>query len=230
MKKKCIHEIKDECCSNTTFIILCARKSNNRGFKNIPLTSINSTERLIDYQIKTITSVHKQSDIILISGFEHDKLIDYIYTKKYDNIRILENQNYKNSDIVDAWKIGLNLAIKSNVYIIHGDRIFSKECINDKSKKTHLITHAIDYSNYNLGLVYNENDILLNISYGLPNVWSEIFYISKEDFTIARKLINTNKSNRIYTVDAFINLLSEHIEISIVKKDTKHIKALKDIQ
>lgn len=229
MKKNFIHEIKDECRSNTTFIILCGKKSNKRGYKNVPLLPTNNCF-IIDYQIKTISSFYKQSDIILVSGFEHERTVNHIHSKNYQNVRIVENQNYKNSDILDAWKIGLNLAIKSDVYIIHGDRIFSKEVINDKNKKTHLITHDFDHSNYNLGLVYNENDILLNISYGLPNVWSEIFYISKEDFTIARKLINSNKRTRIYSVDAFINLLSEHIEISIVKKDPKHIKTLKDIQ
>lgn len=225
--KKFIHEIKNECTTKTTFIILCAKKSNKRGYKNIPLFPTD-TGTLIDNQINTILSVYKKSDIIIVSGFEYEKTVNHI-NATYENVRIVENQNYKNSDILDGWKIGLNLAVRSNVYIIHGDRSFSKECINGKNRKTHLITHTVDNANYNLGLLYDENNMLLNISYGLPDVWSEIFYIGKKDFTTCRNLINESKNNRIYNLDGFINLLADHIEISVVRKDSKNIKTLKDI-
>lgn len=224
--KKYIHEIKNETKSSSVFIILCARKSNNRGFKNIPLTSINSTEKLIDHQIKTIKKAHSNSEIIIVSGFEHERVIDYIYAKKYDNIRIAENKNYRNSTTLDGWRFALNLSVKSNTYIIHGDRMFTESCIID-SKNSYTLFHCVDKNNYNLGLLYTDNR-LVNMSYGLENVWSEIFFISANDFDKARSLIN-NRQKKIHNIEGFINELSEQIDISIIKKQQIDIRTLKEI-
>jgi len=222
-----IHEIKND-CSNITFIILCASKSNRRGYKNIPFSLVDN-RLLIDKQISTINSVYNHSEIIIISGFESSKLINHIHEKKYKNVRIVENSNFKHSNTLDGWRIGLNSSLDSDIYIIHGDRVFNKDAIKNKNKKTHLITHDFDKNNYNLGIIY-EQESFINISYGLPNVWSEICFISQKDFTISRHIINNCKNKKIYNIEGFINYLSEKIDISLVKKKTGSIKTLKEIK
>lgn len=227
--KKYIHKIKNESGQKTTFIILCAKKSSKRGYKNIPLTSIDKNEKLIDNQIKTILNNYEDPDIIIISGFEHDRLIEHIHKSKYENIRIAENQYHKTTTTLDGWRFGLNLGLNQDTYIIHGDRIFDESCIKQQeNQSTHTIIHDIDRNNYNLGISFDDNR-LINISYGLPNVWSEIFFISKKDFYTARYLINESKKRKIYNVESFINLLCKEINISILQKQPKDITTLKEL-
>lgn len=226
MKNRFIHEIKNE-CKNTTFIILCANKSNKKGTNNIPLFTVDGVT-LIDRQIGTINSLYLDNEIIIVSGFEHDKLVKHIHKSKYKNVRIIENSNYKNSTALDGWRIGLNLCIKSNVYIIHGDRLFTKESIMHNNQKTHLIINDEDRHNYNLGILSSKGT-LINMSYGLPDVWSEIFFIDSSNFDISRKLINNCKQYKIYNIEGYINTLSKKIRISTIKK-TDSIKNLKDIK
>lgn len=223
--KRCIHKIKNE-CKTCSFIILCARKSNNRGYKNIPLTLINSVETLIDNQINTIRKHNKDSEIIIVSGFEHDKLISHIHSKNYDNIRIAENKNYKNSTIIDGWRFALNIAIKDNTFIIHGDRVFNESCILH-NKNTHTLFHQTDKNNYNLGILH-DNEKFINMSYGLEDVWSEIFFISINDFDNARKILN-DKYKKIHNIEGFINELSTTTEIKIFQKQQTDVKILKEI-
>lgn len=225
ISKKFIHNIKNECKKDTTFIILCARKSNNRGYNNIPLTKLANSQYLIDEQIKTIRSVYKKSEIIIISGFEHDKLLAHIHNSKYQNIRIAENKSYKSCNTLDGWRFALNICIKQNICIIHGDRLFTKDCFADATS-TYTIVHNIDKSNYNLGILYSENKFI-NMSYGLESVWSEIFFINSKDFNIARSIINNSK--RIHNVETYINELSKEIDILVFAKEPKDVKALKDI-
>lgn len=228
--KRCIHKIKNDCNQKTTFILLCGKKSNKKGYRNIPLTNITSEVTIIDFQINTILDNYNDGEIILISGFEHDRLVSHVHKKQYRNVRIAENKNYDNSNIVDAWKFALNIAITEDTYIIHGDRIFSASSIvSPKVKNSHVITHDYNKNNYDLGILAKENRFI-NMSYGLPNVWSEIFFISKSDFNIARDALNDYKKRKIYTIESFINELSQKTKISVVNKEPSDIQTLKDIK
>lgn len=224
---RCIHSIKKNNYEKTTFVILCAKKSQNRGCGNIALKSIGNDIALIDVQIETIKKSYENNEIILVSGFEHDELINYIQNKKYKNIRILENRTHKVSDILDGWRMALNIVLECDTYIIHGDRYFSESCIQ-KSKNTHLLIHNNDKSNYDLGISYKD-DNFINMSYGLPDIWSEIFFISKKDISAAKNIINDHKKRKIYTLESYINKLSEKMKILVVKEETKSIIPLKDL-
>ena len=227
--KKCIHKIKNNCDVSTTFIILCSQKSNKRGYKNIPLTVLDNKNFLIDEQIQTIRSSYPDSEIIIISGFEHDKLVSHIHSKKYKNIRIAENKYHKMSSALVCWIFGLNLALPQNTYIIHGDRLFNKSCISpSNNKQTHTIIHNEDKNNYDIGLLIDGGK-LLNMSYGLPNVWSEILFINESDFDIARNLINDHVKRKFYNLESFINTLLNQITISVIKKKQDDIKTLKEL-
>lgn len=227
--RKYIHQIKNVSTDKTTFIILCGKKSNRRGFDNIPLTPISIKECLIDRQIETIKSGYKNSEIIIMSGFEYDRVVNYIHKNKYDNVRIVENSNYKMSNTIDGWKNALNVSLEQDTYIIHGDRIFSQSCIiNNDANHSHAIIHQLNKHNYNLGIASDGNRFI-NMSYGLPGVWSEILFISKKDFAIARSILNEHKQRKIYTVEAFINYLSNQTTILVLNKKQKDIQELKEI-
>jgi hypothetical protein len=223
----CVHNIKEDACKQTTFIILCAKKSQNRGRGNVSLQNVDKDNTLIDLQIKTITKNYVNNEIILVSGFEHDRLINHIISKEYKNIRILENRTYKSSDILDGWRLSLNIALENDTYIIHGDRYFDKSCITGY-KNTHVITHKKDRSNYDLGILQEDNK-LINISYGLPSVWSEIIFLSHKDIGVAKKIINEHKKRKIYTLESFINQLSREVKICVVDKEPQSITLLKEL-
>lgn len=227
--KKCICTSKKSHNEPITFIILCSQKSNKRGYHNIPFTQIDN-RFLIDLQLSTITANYPEAEIILISGFEHSKLVDYIHNSNFKNIRIAENKNYKMSSALDCWIFGLNLASKSRTYIIHGDRLFSSLCIStSNSHATHILCHGSDKNNYNLGLLI-EKDAMINISYGLPNMWSEIFFISRDDFDLTRKLINDYEKQKFYSLESFVNKLAGNIKIPVISVDSTDIRVLKELK
>lgn len=227
--RKYIHQIKNVSTDKITFIILCAKKSNRRGFDNIPLTPISIKECLIDRQIETIKSGYKNSEIIIMSGFEYDRVVNHIHKKKYDNVRIVENSNYKMSNTIDGWRNAINVSLEQDTYIIHGDRVFSQSCIiNNDINNSHVIVHNTNKHNYNLG-ISSDGNRLINMSYGLPKVWSEILFISKKDFSIARDILNEYKQKKIYTVEGFINYLSNQVSVLVLNKKQKDIQELKEI-
>lgn len=226
---KYIHKIKNKVSDKTTFIILCARKSSRRGCRNIPLMKINRTQTIIDNQIQTINNAYKNNEIILVSGFEHKNLVNHIHSQSYENIRIIENQAYKDSSVIDGWRIAMNACVPENTYIIHGDRTFTGNCISNDNKHSCLITHTSDKHNYNLGILARNDDQLMNVSYGLPNVWSEMFFLAKTDFLNAREVLNNYEKYKLYSIEQFINYFSEKTKIMILKKKTQDVKTLKEL-
>lgn len=226
--KRFIHKIKKECDIQTTFVILCGRKSNKRGYKNIPLTQINNDETLIDKQINIIDSNYKNYEIIIVSGFEHDKIINHIHNSGYTNVRIAENKDYKSSNAFDGWRFALNIALTEDTYIIHGDRLFNDSFIKANIRETHTFIHDLDKNNYDLGISVKDK-MFVNMSYGLPNVWSEIFFINKSDFNLIRSIANQYKQRKIYNIECFLNILSNHINISVLSQNAQEIKILKEI-
>lgn len=226
--KRFIHKIKNGCDKPTAFIILCGRKSSKRGYKNIPLTQINETETLISRQIQTIKDNYKNNEIIIISGFEHDKVVAHISDLGYTDIRIAENKDYKTSNVLDGWKFALNIAIVKDTYIIHGDRLFDASYIKEKMRTTHTFVHNFDKNNYDLGLLYNDVSFI-NMSYGLPNVWSEMMFISKNDFNSFKYTINESKNRKIYSIENFLNIMSKSINISVIQKPPQEIRVLKEL-
>lgn len=224
---RCIHNIKQKNYDKTIFIILCAKKSQNRGCGNVALKNIDNNKTLIDLQIDTIKKNYEDHEIILVSGFEHDKLIHHIETKNYKNIRILENRTHKISDILDGWRMALNITLEHDTYIIHGDRYFSESCIQG-NKNTHLLIHDKNRNNYDLGISYKDDEFI-NMSYGLPDIWSEIFFISKKDILFTKSLINDYKKRKIFTLESFINKLSEEIKIFVINREPHSVILLKDL-
>ena len=190
---------------------------------------INRTQTIIDNQIQTINNTYSNNEIILVSGFEHKYLVEHIHNKSYNNIRIIENQAYKDSSVIDGWRIGINACIPDDTYIIHGDRTFTSNCISNDNKYNCLITHTSDKHNYNLGVLAKNDNQLMNVSYGLPNVWSEIFFLNRTDFLNARDILNNYEKYKLYSIEQFMNHFSEETTIMISKKKTNDVKTLKEL-
>lgn len=228
-QSKFIHKIKNRNKPKVTFIILCAAKSNIRGDKNIPLKQIRSDLFLIDEQIRNIRDVYNDSEIVLVTGFESENVINHISSKDYKNIRIVENLLHKTTSVFDSWRLGTNCSNEGGLFLIHGDRLFNAEAIKVETLgKSYLYTHKKDKTNYSLGISYSDKR-LMNISYGLPSVWSEIFFVCEKDYKIYKNVLNNAYKNKIYTLDHFINELSKVIDIYIEDNENLVVKTLKEL-
>jgi len=228
-RQDCIHTIKQTHLDRLTFIILCGGKSGVKGTQNIPLTYIDYNNMVIDHQIQTINKNYEHAEIMLMTDFESKKIIQHIDEKQYTNVRIFENRNYIEESIIDAWRLAVNCCSEGSFYLIHGDRIFNADAITpyDENKISISVYNNIK-KNYNLGITY-ENNKLINISYGLPSVWSEILFVPKLYYRTIKSKLNNAKAGKIYTVEKFLNIVNKEIDIYVDCKNKISIKSLKEM-
>jgi len=234
MFKNCIHTIKKHNRKNnkkTGFILLGAGKIKANSYIGSPfLFFIEEVQQfLIDHQIQTITSIYPNAEIILVVGHDAEKVINYV-TEQHSNIKIVENFDSKNNSSLHSLRSVFNITSSDhNYFIIHADRAFNTRCISSPIKdRSYLYSHKIDKANEYIGLSYDHKK-LLNISYGLSNVWSEILFICEKDHQIFKKFINLIYQSKIYSLPELIQATSKHIEYYIDNSKDLDIKLIKDI-
>jgi hypothetical protein len=220
MTQEYIHKIKRPPKETYTFIILSAGKSKVKEYKSsVALYPISKHNKLIDVQVNTIKKVYNNFEVVLVMGMESEKIISHC--SLYKNMRLVENTNYRKTSVLDSLKMAINCTLKSNVFIIYGDKVFNQEAITCSKNKPCVYINQHSKKNCNLGVSYDKNKFI-NMCYGLPSSWAEIVYIPSSSYYLVKEVVNNAKQDKIFTFEKFINEVSKKIPMYI--QDSKNIK------
>ena len=98
-----------------------------RSYGPKSLIKITPEKNIVENQIEIINDNFTNHEIILVCGFEADKLMNN--TPK--NLIKIENENYENTNVVRSIGLGLRAATSENVLVIYGDLVFNEETIKN---------------------------------------------------------------------------------------------------
>jgi choline kinase len=190
----------------TAYILLSAgigRSMKTKG--NRSLLSYDGVS-VLTHQTRTIFRADPNADIYLVLGFQSQKV-----TKKIldEDIRIIYNPEYETNNQADSLKLAMNAIRTTDVFVIHGDIIFNERAIK-KTKRSHVVRDT-NPSKRKMGMCYGHN--LVNLSYGLENIWGQIAYVSKADFQMLKKILNSVKPNK--TTAEILNLMNKEVQFGI---------------
>lgn len=153
--------------------------------KNIPL---------IDRQLDIINKTFPKKEIILVTGFEADKVLNY--TGKY-NITRVENEKYEYTNISRSIAIGLRACNCDSIIIIYGDLYFNKELLDLPFNNKSIIVCCNTMTTNEVGCIIN-NNIIENIFYDLPQKWAQVAYFTGDELEILKKIVFDRKNNLLY--------------------------------
>ncbi len=128
------------------------------------LVPVNDTQTILSRQLELIDSCFKRYEIILVGGFQHEKLLGKINPK----IKLVINTDYEETNIVHSIGLALNKVSTDKVVIIHGDLVFNKACLLLPFYKESAVVVSETMKQEEVGCVINE-DVLEHIFYKLPN-------------------------------------------------------------
>jgi hypothetical protein len=135
---------------------------------------------LIDIQIAAIRAIYdNSSEIIICCGFGADAVSEHI-KKRYrgGNIRIVENNSYESKTCVEGLRISLNNIDNDSILVVDGYLLLYPEVFTNFNPNNFILSQKEKFLNLDIGFIHDENNSVTNFSYGLPNKWSEIFYIN----------------------------------------------------
>jgi len=227
-KVRYIHEIKTVTREKHNFIILSASKPKIRGLhSSLPLFPVGS-KCLLDVQVDTIRNVFVDYEIFLVTGFDAENTINHVLNH-HNDVRVLDNDQHKHNTVIDSLKIAINCCLDANTFIIYGDRTFNDKTIDIKYSKSLLFSHRSDKKNYDIGLSFNKDKKIVNASYGLPDVWSEIMYIQKKDFKKFKHILNKTIKNKVFNMIQLLPVLFKSIDFYIHDDDNINIQTIKEL-
>jgi len=169
------------------------------------LIKIHSSCTILDNQINIINQVFKNNcEIFIIVGFEKEK-----FNTKKRNVKLLENDDYKEKNILKSISIGLEEATTDNVLLIYGDLVFNLETL--KAPFGYYSMLLID----RFGLIANkeigctiDNNIVNQLMYDLPNKWAQIAFFTDYELEALHRICKQPENHMKFGFEA-INMIIE---------------------
>ena len=157
------------------------RRMKSYGCKS--LLSIKD-KRLIDIQLEYINSRFVRNEIILITGFDSERLMNY----SPEDIIKIENEKYYENNVIRSISMGLR-AIKDNrhVLIVLGDVLLNQKALEliDHNESSIIISNHM--SENEVGCNINGKGLLEYMMFDLPNKWGHIIYLTGKELDLFKK-------------------------------------------
>jgi len=151
------------------------------------LTQLTKKTTLIDRQIQIIKGLYPKSEIVVVVGFEYEKIIEK--TKKY-NIRIVINPIHDKTNVLYSTGLGIQACTSREIMIIYGDLIFNEYAIKGirGPKSRAVVDDSQQMRRDEVGLNVLKDGEISNFAYGLENKWCQIAYLHGIELSIFEEL------------------------------------------
>ena len=144
---------------------------------------------VLEHQLQKIHHTFIQYEIILVIGFEANKVHKHIPK----NIKVVVNPHYEKTNVAYSIALGLTEATTQNVLVIYGDLVFNLAALKLPLLNESLIT--IDPSGEmkkdEVGCVA-KNNLLTNMMYGLPEKWGQIMFLTGKELRLFQEIMVFN--------------------------------------
>ncbi len=166
-------------------LVTCIILAENCGYRMKsygPMSMVDiKGKTLLKRQIEAIKSSFFNYEIIVSVGFESKKMSSYIKENfSSDNVRVVENQLYLNSNCCESIRLCLNNTMNNRVLVIPGNLYFKPYHISSLGYEKDFILCQNSSANqsFELSTIQNERRYVQTICFGLKErFWSEIFFL-----------------------------------------------------
>lgn len=193
-----------------TFIILganCEYRQKNVGPK--ALTKYNN-KLLMHFQVDELKSNYQNSEIIYVSGFEHNKIL-----KNKTNFRIVENTTYFDSGEFEQVRLAIQNSETEKIVILNDTTINLKFPELNKESKVFISDSAVN----NPGCTHSK--YIEHISYGLKNYITRCYYFTGNELNLLKKYLieNKEKKYKLFTFEIINDLIDKGGKFKTEKMD-----------
>ncbi len=226
--KLSVTTIKKTSPSSLSIIIPCAGAGiRMKGYGPKALIEIKN-KTIIQRQLDIINSVYPNVDIIVVAGFEANRLMNTLSDRK---IMKVENENYENTGIARSIGMGLRVARTDIVGIVYGDLVFNKWALPDTIKESTIVVDKLDgtMKEDEVGCTVIE-DRLEWMSHGLKQKWAHMLFLTGKELFEFQKLAWNPEKRSLFGFELITDIMQRekgkfkaytHPNIKVVDVDYK---------
>jgi choline kinase len=174
-----------------------------RSFGPKSLIKINSQETLLDRQISVLRSTFATSEIILVAGFEADRIF-----KKYktSNILCIENENYATSNVARSIGMGLRAATADIVLVVYGDLFLTPNALKLPLRNQSAIVTCNTMKPEEVGCTIKANNKLEHMHYDLNPKWAQVALFTERELALLKHITWKRSNDKMFGFEV-INLM-----------------------
>ena len=222
-----ISKIKQSHCKNISVAILGNEADYRVKFYGPKCLLKYGSSTIIQNQIKLIKDTQNVDDIIVVLGFESEKVARYLP----DHIRIIENQLYKDTSSSESLRLVINNICSDRLLIIDGNMLVSRRMFKNLDfSRSFALCHKNDRSNNEIS-VSNIDGYIGNFSFGLENCWNNIVFLQGKEFKLLKNICSNRDRGRFFVFELLNLIVDEGGKIGIEEcsaGDIKKINSIKD--
>ena len=184
---------------------------------------------IIEQIVDNVYNVYPHADTMVVVGFEADKVAQALPQR----IRIVENQLYQDTNVVESLRLALNNTVTESALFVYGDLIFNTETIYEiaDGDSCPIVDSKNRFKNEEIGVTIVDNNIT-NFAYGLDTKWAQIIFLTGVELEIFRELCFDRRRNKMYPFEIFNIVINRGGVIGIkepVDMKIKEVDSLKDL-
>ena len=194
------------------------------------LLPVNQQDTIITKIISNIQEVYPFSEIITVVGFEADKIIKTLPK----DTRVIENQLYENTNIVESLRLAINNSIHDRVLIVYGDLVFNTSAIKGATSDGScvIVDSKNRFRSEEVGVTVVD-EAATSFSYGLETKWAHIIYLEGEELAVFKSLCLDRRRNKMYPFELFNIILNKGGTIRAIEPKNmtiREINSLRDLE
>lgn len=169
------------------------------------LIEIARHETIISRQIAIIRECLPTADIVVVVGFEADKIARLLPS----DIMVVENENYAQTNVARSLEIGLRACPARASLIVYGDLVFNRATLRnirlDRSQ-IWIDTKGSFHAASTVGVNVHEGKVV-HYAYGLPTKWAQIALLTGLELHLFRTLLARQDYRRHYGFEILLELV-----------------------
>jgi len=204
-----------------------------KSYGNKSLLKLPDGNSVLEKMVENILLKFKNAEIILTIGFQADKVIK----SSLSGIRLVENQLYEQTNIMEEVRLGINNALHENILLINGGLVFNEHVLENinKSDSSVIIDSSGQMSSDDVGVTIVKNRATI-FSYDLPTKWCHIVYITGKEYKLFRQYSNNRDKSKCFLFEGLNYVLDRGGKLNAMESDKTVItkidtaKDLEDLQ
>lgn len=141
-----------------------------------------NNETILERQIRLLSSKYKSAEIIVVVGYEAERVVSSI-----KGVRFIENENYETTNVVRSIGLALRSVLNSRVLVVYGDLVFNDSLLHFPLDRSCILSSATQMNEKEVGFIRNENTVC-NFSYDLDEKWCQVVYLQGFELELFRKI------------------------------------------
>jgi choline kinase len=178
------------------------------------LINLSNGETVISRQIKLIKQIYPEVDIVVVVGFEADK----IRKELPQNIVTVHNQKFEETNVAYSIKLGLTKLQNSALLIVYGDLVFNEETLQGLLLEESMIVidKNAQIGKDEVGVTIVDNYVT-RFSYGLPTKWAQIAYLTGKELELFNKHVNIKNREKFFGFEILNEILESNGKLKAIE-------------